>query len=278
MHESRRGESLNLLEAVILGIVQGLTEFLPVSSSGHLVLAQELLDVHVEGITFEVFVHFGTLLSVVFVYRRELAALIRAFGKGLAGLGRIREHYRMDRYFRWVAYIIIGTIPAGAIGVQFEAPIERAFNDPRLVAVMLGVTGTILLLTRYIRPPQRELTLARAVLVGCAQAVAILPGLSRSGTTISAALFLGVGKEEAVRFSFLLSIPVILGATLLKLGELLRQPPAAGELLGLAAGTGAAFISGYSAIKFLIRVARGGKLDYFAWYCYAAGIAGWIYF
>ena len=116
-----------------------------------------------------------------------------------------------------------------------------------------------------------------AILVGFAQAIAILPGISRSGTTISAALYLGVSREEAVRYSFLLSIPVILGATLLKVAELLRNLPSAAELLNLMAGTGAAFISGYTAIKLLVIIARGGKLDYFSWYCFTIGIAGLLY-
>ena len=269
--------ALNLLQAMILGIIQGLTEFLPVSSSGHLVLGKELLGVHVQGITFEVFVHFGTLLSVVTFYRREILGLLRSFWKGLAQAGQIREYYRQDRSFRWVIYIIIGTIPAGVIGVLFEAPIERAFNDARMVAGMLMITGVILLLTRYIRPPQQEMTLRHAILVGFAQAIAILPGISRSGTTICAALYLGVSREEAVRYSFLLSIPVIFGATLLKSVELINNLPTASELLNLVAGTGAAFISGYAAIKLLILIARGGKLDYFSWYCFTIGIAGMLY-
>jgi undecaprenyl-diphosphatase len=173
---------------------------------------------------------------------------------------------------------MLGTVPAGVIGLLFEEPIERAFGDARMAAGMLVVTGAILLLTRYIRPVPRELTLVRAMLVGSAQALAILPGISRSGMTISAALFLGIGREEAVRYSFLLSIPVILGATLLKIAELLVDTPGVTDLFGMAAGTVAAFISGYAAIKLLVLIARGGKLDYFAWYCFAIGSAGWIYF
>ena len=269
---------MNILQAAILGLLQGFTEFLPVSSSGHLVLGKELLGVHVHGIRFEVFVHFGTLLSVVTFYRNELHGLLRALTQALARTGQIREFYRQDRKFRWVIYIIIGTIPAGVIGVLFEDLIERAFGDAHMVSGMLLITGTILLLTRFIRPPQQELSLVRAVLIGCAQAIAILPGVSRSGTTISAGLFLGLAREEAVRYSFLLSIPVIAGATLLKTLELLHEQVPVAELLYLLVGTGAAFVSGYAAIKLLIMIARGGKLDYFSWYCFTIGIAGWFYF
>ena len=269
---------MNFLQALILGVVQGFTEFLPVSSSGHLVIGKALLGVHEDGINFEVFVHFGTLLSVVTFYRHELVSLVRSFAEAVTHAGRVQELYRQDRNLRWVAYIVAGTIPAGVIGVLFEAPIERAFSDAHMVSGFLLVTGTILLSTRFIRPPQRELTMTQAVLVGCAQAFAILPGVSRSGSTISAGMMLGLAREEAVKYSFLLSIPVILGATVLKLAKLLSNLPGPDELLDLGAGTIAAFISGYAAIKLLVIIARGGKLDYFAWYCYAVGIAGLCYF
>lgn len=259
---------------MVLGIVQGLTEFLPVSSSGHLVLGKELLGVHVEGIAFEVFVHFGTLLSVVTVYWQDILGLLRSISIGLTKKGNIGEFYRQDKNFRWVIFILIGSVPAGVIGFLFNEPIEIAFSDARMVAFMLIVTGIILLLTRFIRPPRKEMKLSHAIIVGVIQALAILPGISRSGSTISVALFLGISREEAARYSFLLAIPVILGATLMKVVELLDNIPPTSEILILVAGTIVAYISGYVAIKLLLIFIRRGKLDYFAWYCFTVGIVG----
>lgn len=269
---------MNLVDALILGILQGLTEFLPVSSSGHLVLGKVLLNVHENGIAFEVFVHFGTLLSVLVVYRRDIYGLIRSFFTSLGNPARINEYYRQDRSFRWLVYILAGSVPAGVVGILFNDPIEKVFNDPWMVTCMLLVTGTVLLLTRFIRPPQREMTFKHAILIGCAQALAIMPGISRSGSTISMALYLGISREEAARYSFLLAVPVILGATVLKLVELLHDLPPASEVMYLAVGTGISFISGYAAIRLLLLFIRRGKLDYFAWYCYGIGIMGLLYF
>jgi len=269
---------LNLIDAVLLGIIQGLTEFLPVSSSGHLVLGKALLDVHEKGIAFEVFVHFGTLLSVLVVYRRDIYALIRSLFTALVRPGQISEYYRQDRSFRWLVYILAGSIPAGVVGILFNDPIEKAFNDPGMVSGMLLVTGTILLLTRFIRPPQREMTLSYAIFIGCAQALAIMPGISRSGSTISMALYFGISREEAARYSFLLAVPVILGATVLKLVELIHDLPPAAEVVDLAVGTVISFVSGYAAIKLLLLFIRRGKLNYFAWYCYGVGFMGLLYF
>lgn len=265
---------MNLLEAIILGILQGLTEFLPVSSSGHLVLGQELLGVDVKGIAFEVFVHFGTVLSVVTVYWQDILGLLRSIPKGLAEASQLNKMYRQDKNFRWVILILTGSIPAGVIGLVFNDRIEEVFSDTRLVACMLVVTGAIILLTRFIHPPKKEMNLKHAVLIGAAQALAILPGISRSGSTISTALFLGIDREEAARYSFLLAVPVILGATLLKVIELMNDLPQTSELMGLAAGTLAAYISGYIAIRLLLVFIRKGKLDYFAWYCFTIGIVG----
>ena len=269
---------MNLIDAVILGLIQGLTEFLPVSSSGHLVLGKALLDVHEKGIAFEVFVHFGTLLSVLAVYRRDIYGLIQSLFMALHEPGQINTYYRQDRSFRLLIYILAGSVPAGVVGILFNDPIEKAFDDPGMVSGMLIVTGTILLLTRFIRPPQREMSFIHAVLIGCAQALAIMPGISRSGSTISMALYLGIAREEAARYSFLLAVPVILGATVLKLVELMHDLPPAAEVLDLAVGTIISFISGYAAIKLLLLFIRSGKLNYFAWYCYGVGALGLLYF
>ena len=265
------------IKAAILGIIQGLTEFLPVSSSGHLVLGKALLGVEESGIAFEVFVHFGTLLAVVSVFWGDILKLFRAFialfqpktyQKG------IQEIYTEDIHFRWLWYLLIATIPAVIVGLLFEDHIEVAFSNPRLVSVMLLITGIILLTTFFCKSTDRPMGLGRSIAVGFAQAFAILPGISRSGSTISTALFLRVGSEEAARFSFLLAVPAIAGATILKTVELLDMPLDDGFLLSLAVGTITAYISGYIAIKLLLGVVRRGKLYWFAIYCFLVGIIG----
>jgi len=267
---------LSLLHAAILGLVQGLTEFLPVSSSGHLALGKELLGIHVKGIAFEVFVHFGTFLAIVTVFRKDVLGLIQAVFKGIAGLNRLGKIYQEEHYFRWVVFIVIGSIPAGVIGVLFKDTIETAFTNIRMVTMMLLVTGVILFLTRFIRPPKKKMTVFRSILIGFSQALAILPGISRSGSTISVGMFLGIPREESARFSFLLALPVILGATVLKLGDLLENVPPTSEILSLVVGTLVAYISGYGAIKLLLGFVQKGKLDYFAYYCFAVGLIGFF--
>ena len=269
---------MNLLDAIVLGIIQGLTEFLPVSSSGHLVIGKALLGVQVQGIAFEVFVHFGTLLSVIVVYRKDILILIQSVVAGLGKPSRIRQIYRNDKNLRLAFYIILATLPAGLIGLFFSSSIETAFNEEKTVSFLLIVTGIVLLLTRVVGVKDREMKLSHAMLIGFAQALAILPGISRSGSTISVALYIGISREEAARFSFLLAVPVILGATILKLFELFENVPPASQLYSLATGTVAAFVSGYAAIKLLLVFVRKGRLDYFAWYCFALGSFGLIYF
>ena len=266
---------MNPLEAAVLGVVQGLTEFLPVSSSGHLVLGKAILGVRESGIAFEVFVHFGTLLAVVSVFWNDIFKLFQAFLK-LIQPHKIPVHYRNDNYFRWLIFIIIATIPAVIIGLLFEDRIETVFTDPHLVAGMLLITGTVLLATIFCKRLDKRMGFFNSIAVGLAQAVAILPGISRSGSTISIALFLGVNSEDAARFSFLLALPAIAGATLLKIFELLSVSITREFLLSLIIGTITAYISGFIAIKLLLGIVRKGKLFWFSAYCFLIGILGLI--
>jgi len=275
---------VTLLEAIILGLVQGLTEFLPISSSGHLVLAKEILgvstqmDTHI-GITFEVFVHFGTLLAIGTIFWNDILKLIKAFFSIFPILfsdQKFETRYCNNSYFRMMILIIAGSLPAGIIGLLLEDTIEEAFNNPVLVCIMLLLTGGILIASKFFLNGQKQLNASTALAIGFAQAVAIIPGISRSGSTICTGLMMGLEREESARFSFLLAVPVIAMATILKLSDLIATPPDATTIINLIVGTIVAYIAGYIAIKILLAVVRRGRLDRFAYYCFAASIIGLI--
>ncbi len=265
---------MSLIDALILGILQGITEFLPISSSGHLVLGQEILGiVHTDSITFEVFVHFGTLLSILAVFYKDILSIVRVFFSGVADPRRIPLLVKENEHFRLALFILFGSLPAGIIGVTFKSEIERTFSDVNLVGVMLMVTGFVLFLTRLARPkPGKRVGWISAFIIGCAQALAIMPGISRAGMTISAGLFMGIDREQAARFSFLLALPAIFGATLLEALSIAGDPIAAGMSGNIIIGMLAAFVSGYLAIKTIFIVLKRDKFSYFSFYCLTIGI------
>lgn len=269
---------MTILQAVILGIVQGLTEFLPVSSSGHLVLVEHLLRVPAsDDITFEVFVHFGTLVSVVVVLWNDIVQITRSFLEALKKPDVVVK-YRENEYFRLAIFIIVGSIPAAIVGIKFEESVSAAFTDPKLVAVMLVLTGLVLFLTRLVSESgRRRIGIVSALVIGIAQAVAIVPGISRSGSTISAGMFLKIPPLQAARFSFLLSVPVIAGATLLKTIGIFENGVSFDYLLPILIGTVVSFGSGYFAIKFLLRIVEKGRFSVFAFYCLFVGTIGIIF-
>lgn len=260
---------MSILAAIGLGVLQGLTEFLPVSSSGHLALAEYFLNIESPGVTFEVFVHFGTALAVIVYFRRRLGAIVAA-----AVLWVLRrDHDRTDA--RLALLLLLGTIPAALVGVLLESRVESAFGNPILVSSMLIVTGFVLWSTRALpEGTRRESGIHDALLIGAAQAAAILPGISRSGSTIAAGLGLKLERAAAAEFAFLLSVPVILGATVVKLGDALTAGSAFG--LAIAAGTVAAFGSALPAIAVLMKVVRAGTFHRFAIYCWAVGLLGLV--
>lgn len=264
-------------QAALLGLLQGLTEFLPVSSSGHLVIGQYVLGLPPgDDVVFEVFVHFGTTLSIVVVYRALLARLVRTGLRTLARPMDLPDRWRTDADVRRIGYVILTMIPTGIAYVLFDDAIEAAFADPHFAAGMLLVTGLLLLLTVLRRNPNGPLTAAKSLLVGAAQAFAMIPGISRSGATICTALYANVEPEEAANFSFLMLLPVVIGATLLKTAEVLETGVA--DWTPLVVGTAVAFLSGILAIRLVLDFVRKGRLRYFAWYCFAAGAIGllWI--
>lgn len=263
---------MELLKALLLGFIQGATEFLPVSSSGHLVLGSQILAFDDQGIIFGVMLHLGTLVSVVIVFRKELLAMIYAPFQWLNGLrtDAVRHH------LLWDIYIVVATIPAVIVGLSFKDRIEQLFTSVLVVYLMLMVTGSMMILSRYAVDRDNKINGVRSVLIGCAQACAIMPGLSRSGSTIFVGMLLGVNRETVAKFSFIMSLPAILGAVVLNFSEVLAHPPAAGTLLNLGAGTVMAAITGYLAIVLLLDVIRKNRLPWFGYYCITVASIGLI--
>jgi undecaprenyl-diphosphatase len=246
-----------VLQDIILGLVQGLTEFLPISSSGHLVIVPAVLGWDEPSLTFDILLHLGTLAAVVIYFRHELLGL----ALGLLGRGQDPAAAR-----RLAGYLLIGTVPAAAAGLAFGGFFERLFSSPLYTCGELVATALILLATERLarRAHRRQLDGRVAATVGLAQAVSISPGISRSGATIGAGLWLGLSREEATRFSFLLSIPAIAGAGLVSVDDL-----AGGEFeltAGVVAGVIASGISGYLSIGGLLRYIRTRSLIPFAVY------------
>lgn len=254
------------LEAIVLGLVQGLTEFFPVSSSGHLVLAEAMLGVNPPGVSFEVFAHLATAVSVIFLYRRRIVSLLGAAAR--------RERAALN----YLGMLVVGSIPAAVVGITLTGPLSAAFDSPSLAAANLLVTGGVVFGTRWLltRGDRESPGWLGSVFVGVAQAFALLPGISRSGLTVTAALAARTRPERAAEFSFLLSVPAILGASLLQVPELLGGGWAAGTLQLLVAAV-AAFVAGLIAIALFIRWLGTGHFHRFAYYCWAVGIAYLVY-
>ena len=270
---------MTFLEAILLGILQGLTEFLPVSSSGHLVLAQQFLGLKEPLVFFDVMLHVGTLAAVFVAYREAIGRLVIG---GVSALGDT-QFWRKPRAtlntsvdLKFISLILIGSIPTGIIAVVFKTQLESFFDEVRLVSIMLILTGVILQLPRLRREKTdssdsstEALKTWHAPLIGIAQGCAITPGISRSGTTISLALFLGIPAKTAAEYSFLLSIPAILGAVALKIRDL-GDTTIAFHIVGI--GMLASFIVGYIALRFLLVILNRGKFSVFSYYCVALGL------
>lgn len=255
---------MTLLQALFLGLLQGLTEFLPVSSSGHLAIAQHFMPGFEQpGVLFDVLLHVGTMVAVLLYFRREVGNLL---------VSPFRRDEQAGLYRRLLVLLIAGSLPTAVIGLTFKDFFEGLFHNLPAVSLMLLVTGTLLFFSeRFRREGRREeqLTLGDALVVGTVQGFAIVPGISRSGSTIAALLLKGVDGETAARFSFLLALPAVFGAALLSLRDL--HGVADGQFPIYLAGTGIAFISGLASIHLLMGVIRKKRLFAFAIYCWAAG-------
>lgn len=268
---------LTLFQAILLGTIQGLTEFLPVSSSGHLVIFQSIFGLQDPELFFDICLHFGTLIAVCAVFCREISAILNTLAR-LPSLAReaggIKPLFNTNESMRISTLILAGTIPTGLLGILFHEIADRLFSNLPLVGLMLLITGFLLWITRGLKPsgrPVRGMGMKDAIIIGIVQGLAILPGISRSGSTISAALLLGVDRETAGRYSFLLSIPAIIGAIVLEFESgLMKQNSASAP--ALVGGTLAAALVGYLALRSLLKIIKHGKFYMFSPYCWTAGI------
>ncbi len=252
------------LKSILLGIVQGLTEFIPVSSSGHLVLSNYFLNFDIQDITFDVMLHVGTVLAVILYFRKDIKSLLISLWKFN---DRSEEHIANRRI---MLLLIIGTVVTGVIGLSVKGFIEAIFYEPLFSAIMIMITGCIIFTADFIKDKKIEVSKSkiwRIVIIGISQSFALLPGISRSGSTITASLAVGIKRDQAARFSFLLSIPAILGAALLDIRRITSVDNSL--YLGYFLGTAAAFISGYLVISFLLNLIKKRKLRYISFYCWA---------
>lgn len=270
-----------MFESILLGLLQGLAEFLPISSSGHLVLGKHFLNVQEAGMFFDIMLHAGTLLSIFVVFRKKIFQI-------LAGaLHKEKEAYQM------ILYIVLASIPTAIIGIGFKKPIEALFENPRAVCFALLVTGVLLFLTQWTSSSKNAADFSpkpmngwRAFIVGIIQGFACIPGISRSGSTTSVMLFLGIERKYAGEFTFLMSIPAVGGAALLDFKKWLScRTDVVSDIcadagtfsIPLLVGMLVAFICGIFALKWLMAFVQKGKLHYFSYYVWAAGILGLIF-
>ncbi|PZX54905.1 undecaprenyl-diphosphate phosphatase [Algoriphagus chordae] len=255
---------MEIIDAIILGIIQGLTEFLPVSSSGHLELGKAILGeskMPAEGLMFTVVVHFATALSTIVVFRKDIAEIF-------AGLFK----FQWNEETQFAAKIVLSMIPAAIVGVVFEEELETLFGGQIVfVGCMLILTAILLFLADKAKFTNQPVTFGQAIIIGISQAIAILPGISRSGATISTSVLLGIDKGKAARFSFLMVVPLILGKIAKDIlgGELSMETEGFGYL---TAGFLAAFIAGIVACTWMIKLVKNSKLSYFSIYCLIAGV------
>lgn len=261
---------MNLLEAIILGIIQGATEFLPVSSSGHLILLPSLFNIPIPSLSVAAVVHEGTLLAVLIYFRRDLLQIVKAVW---AGIVQRKPLATEDSRLGW--YIAIGSIPAAAAGLTLESSFERIFGTPSYAAVFLLGTALILFVGERLLTGKKtvaEMGWLDALIIGIAQMMALLPGISRSGSTIAAGLWRGLDRTAAARYSFLLGVPAILGAGVLAAIDFAGMDDIASQLPVLTASFLSAAITGYICIHFLLGWLRGHTLYGFAAYCAVFGL------
>jgi undecaprenyl-diphosphatase len=260
---------MNPLHAAILGMIQGLTEVLPISSSAHLILIPRFLRWPESGLTFDVALHLGTFIALSLYFWRDIVELCYSFFKGVTGKGL---HTSADRL---PFYIIAGTIPAAILGKTMEEPIERIFrSNPLFIAGLLIIFGLVLAFadtTGAKRWKMDRITLKFALIIGLAQCLALVPGVSRSGITITAALFIGFNREASARFSFLLSLPIVAGAAILKLGHLAKHGVPAADVTPMLIGIATSAVFGYLSVAFLLRLVQRSSLYPFVWYRLLAG-------
>jgi undecaprenyl-diphosphatase len=276
---------MSILDAVLLGVLQGIAEFLPISSSGHLVLAQEVLGISSPGVTFEIMVHAGTLGSILWYYASDITNIARGFFRPSQVLPT------QESSWQWGGWILLSMIPAMVVGVGLREPLEELFENPVWVGGFLMATGLMLLSTRWIQVGRSSLSWRKALMMGLFQALAILPGISRAGSTITAGLLVGLPREESARFSFLMVIPVIGGATLLELIDLFQQGGLSqggfqqgdglafsGQIATLSIGFLTSLVVGLASLSLLVKLLKQNSFHHFGWYCLVIGAAAVAWF
>lgn len=266
---------LDILSAIILGAVQGISEFLPISSSGHLVLVPALLGIET-GLAFDTILHIGTLVAIFTFFWKDIINMIKGFILSIIDLTEgvdifKRELHRVpEKRFAWL--IIVGTIPTGIMGILLKDAIETIFRGTLFVGIFLLVTAAVLYYSERHSSgqiTQKDMSFKQALIVGICQGLAVFPGISRSGSTIASGLCLGLNREYAARYSFLLSIPAVIGAGLIQIKDIATLDASASVLL---AGFISSVIFGYLSIKLLMKMIKGWSLDIFAYYCTIIGI------
>ena len=266
---------MDIIQGIIIGIVQGLTEFLPVSSSAHLVFIQKLLGVE-SSLAFDTFLHLGTLIAVLWFFRWDIIKMLKSWWLSIGDIlqGRFKQGFDEDPYKRLAWYVILATIPVAIVGLLFEDAVDSLFAGALYVpAFFLFVTGTILYLSQRMASGTvnlHNISKKEALWMGLGQACAILPGLSRSGTTIAAGLTIGLDKEFAAKFSFILSIPAIFGAFILQLKDIGSALDV--NFLPVFLGFVASIVAGYLAIRWMLDLIQNKSLDIFAYYCWLMGL------
>jgi len=257
-----------IVKYFILGAIQGIAEPIPISSSGHLIIGQRLLGIEQRGLSFEIITNTASLIAIVFLYRKDIKQLIT---HSFLYIKTRKESYRAD--FRFSLYVIIGTIPAGVVGVLFGDYIADYFTSFYTISITLLITGVALWIIRNMRGVKRDgdLSLKDAIIVGCAQVIALIPGISRSGSTVIASIGLGMKQSTALRFSFMLYIPVSVGGAILGVTDMINSP----DMKTLALPYFIAFITAlvftYFSMKWLMGIMEKGNLKYFAYYCFIVG-------
>ncbi len=290
-----RGFTMDVLKAIIMGVIQGLTEFLPVSSSGHLGLIKGLTGMETgDSILFDILLHFATLVAIVAVFYKDIIMLvveffgmcrdiifnIAAFGKSLSGNKDIAYTRVINSTYRkFVLLLIVSTIPTGIIGVLMKDVVERTSGNLLVTGICLVCTGLILALSDFLSEGDKKLKdmdNADAFAIGTAQGIATLPGLSRSGTTIVAGMLCGLDRKFAARYSFIMSIPAVLGAFVLELFDIGKESVTAGDVGCYVLGMVIAAVLGFFALKFLLNIVVNRYFKYFAYYCGLVGIVSII--
>lgn len=266
---------IDLISAIILGAVQGISEFLPISSSAHLVLVPHLLGVETS-LVFDTILHLGTLVAIFSVFWKDIVNILKGFILSILDLTESKEVFLKGirevpaKRFAWL--LIVATIPTGIMGILFKDAIETIFRGTLFIGVFLIITGILLYMSERHKSgsiTERDMTFKQAIALGVCQGLAVLPGISRSGATISAGLFAGLNREYAARYSFILSIPAVLGAGLIQIKDIVTIDVSA---FVLVAGFLSSVIFGYLSIKLLLKMIEGWNLDIFAFYCWIIGI------